>query len=237
MSDETGKSGASEGTHAAEKFSGAAADRPGGGGDRQASGPDRTGGGEIAPDPLRAAKVGTSRATVEAVMSDLVSGFGSADAPEQSSLMLDEVDEQAALFAGPVKHVASTMAEASGRGRGRPKGSQNKSSWRDTMLRMGYRHPGQNLLDIANSDPHELAAELSDGSQAGRVTPSDAFAMIIKANAELLPYFESKRPTEVHVEERKLGVMQIVSLADMERTGGRYVEAFTIDNETDTPSE
>lgn len=224
MSDETGKSGAPESTHAAGKFSGSAADRPGGGG-------DRPGGGEIAPDPLRAAKIGTSRATVEAVMSDLVSGFGSADAPEQSSLMLDELDEQAALFAGPVKHVASAIADAAGRGRGRPKGSLNKSIWRDTMLRMGYRHPGENLLAIASADPHALARELSDGSAEGRVTPSDAMGMIIRANAELLPYFEGKAATTVNVNRTTRGVMFVGDMSEYREVEAAYINLANVERD------
>ncbi len=105
----------------------------------------------------RAAKIGSGKASVEAAMSDLVGGLAVADG-EQPSLMLDEIDEQMALFGGPVKHVADQIAGA--RGRGRPKGSPNKNGFRDVLLRMGYRHPGLNLAAIANATPEGLAREL-----------------------------------------------------------------------------
>jgi hypothetical protein len=195
MSDESGENDLSMGAHAAGKNSGAA----------------------VEVDPARAAKVGATRATAEAAMAALIGGIERPEEASQPSLMLDEVDEQLALFAGPVRHVAEKIDDER-RVRGRPKGSQNRNSFRDTLLRMGYRHPGLNLAAIANADPIELAAELSQpyrvasGPKMGELveasmTPAEALGLILKANAELLPYFESKRPTEVLIEERKLGVM------------------------------
>ncbi|WP_156419253.1 hypothetical protein [Aureimonas sp. AU12] len=110
--------------------------------------------------------------------------------------------EDAPLFAGPVRHVADTLATS--KGRGRPKGAANKrtTQMRDTLLKMGFQHPMMNLAALANADPVRLSAELA----CDRL---DAANMILKANAELLPYFESKRPTEVHVEERSLGVLVV----------------------------
>ena len=147
-------------------------------------------------DPARAAKIGSDRATVEAAMADLVNRFAPAAEPAgQLDLVLDDHD---ALFAGPVKHVAETLAGS--RGRGRPKGSQNKHTFRDTLLRMGFQHPGVALAQLANADPEKLARELS-------CTRLDAMELIRKANAELLPYFEAKRPTEIQVNETTFGVM------------------------------
>lgn len=172
--------------------------------------------GEISPDPERAAKVGVTRATVEAAIGDLAASMAQPTEAEQASLMLDEMDEQMALFAGPVKSVAETIGDAR-RARGRPKGSSNKNSFRDVALRMGYRHPGLNLLAIANADPDELAAQLAKGygrNAKGEVvhigcTPVEAMQMIMKANAELLPYFEGKAAQQLDVNIRQLGVMMI----------------------------
>ncbi len=169
-------------------------------------------------DPERAAKVGSVTALAEAAMAGLAQSLagGQAEA-EQQSLLLDEMDEQQSLFAGPVAHVASTISGAR-RARGRPKGSQNKASreFAATLMRMGYRHPGLNLAALANADPVELARELSveERDKDGvlwRVgcTPAEAMSFIMKANAELLPYFESKQATKVEVEEKRLGVMFI----------------------------
>ncbi|KTR08576.1 hypothetical protein NS365_01170 [Aureimonas ureilytica] len=106
------------------------------------------------------------------------------------------------LFAGPVKHVADTIEKA--KGRGRPKGAANKrtTAMRDLILAMGFRHPALNLAALANASPDELAKELN-------CEKAEAMAFILKANVEMMPYMESKRPVEVHVEERSLGVLVV----------------------------
>lgn len=203
--DESAEFGTSEGTHAGENPA-------------------------AAVDAGKAAKVGATRATVDAAMADLVAGIGGQAEAEQPSLMLDEIDEQHCLFAGPVRHVAKTLDGA--RGRGRPRGAQNKNSFRDTLLRMGFKHPGLNLAAMANADPAALAIELGalpeppDGASAydwldamvrtGSLKRADVATLIAKAhdligraNAELMPYFESKRPQEIDVTTRALGVMVI----------------------------
>jgi len=183
-------------------------------------------------DPERAAKVGSVRAATEAAMADLAGQIVQAEAEaEQPSLMLDEIDEQQSLFAGPVRHVAETISTARN-GRGRPKGSQNKASrqFAETLMRMGYRHPGLNLAALANADPVELARELTvvERDKDGILwrtgcTPEDAMGMILKANAELLPYFESKRPTKIEVDERVMGVMVIGEVKADRKEDGAYL--------------
>lgn len=168
----------------------------------------------VEPDPERAAKIGDTAATAQAALDDLAGLIDQDEPGDQLSLL----DDEECLFAGPVAHVAETFQAA--KGRGRPKGSKNKANqlFRDYMLAKGYRHPGLNLADLANADPLELAAELSQpyipasGPYKGRLveaacTPADALALILKANVELLPYFESKRPTETKHTEATLGVM------------------------------
>lgn len=181
----------------------------------------------------RAAKVGATRAAVEADMADLAAALAQPDEPEQQSLLLDEIDETVTIFGGPVKHVASQL-DAHRRGRGRPKGSQNKASreFRDTLLRMGFKHPGMNLIAMANADPHALAIELAgfkvdsdrepieqldDLISKGKLTRGNVMELIARAhslmkdaNAELMPYFESKQAQPIDPETAKaLGVMII----------------------------
>ncbi|RVK75434.1 hypothetical protein CN154_15130 [Sinorhizobium meliloti] len=196
----------------------------------------------IEADPERAAKVGSTRATAEAAMSSLAAELVTAEAePEQPSLMLDEIDEQQSLFAGPVQHVAETISAARA-GRGRPRGSQNRASrqFAETLMRMGYRHPGLNLAALANADPMQLAAELSSpyrpkrGPHAGELveascSPADAMALILKANAELMPYFESKRPQQIEVNETRLGVMVIGEVKAEKPDDGRFLSLTKVD--------
>ncbi|MGV0912426.1 hypothetical protein [Martelella sp. FOR1707] len=193
------------------------------------------GGGSPGPevDPDRAAKIGSGKAEVEAALTGLAAELAPDEAEaDQLPLMLDEIDEQQSLFTGPVRHVADKISEAR-RGRGRPKGSKNKANaeFRDVAMRMGYRHPGLNLLGMANANPYALAAELAGYDpgehdprlylhalvRAGKVLPGAMTGLVIKAqemigkaNAELLPYFESKAPTKVDLPpDRPMGVMVI----------------------------
>lgn len=200
--DDDGDFGASEGTHAGENL---------------------PGGDQVRPDPARVAKVGATAATVEAAVRDLAAGAVQPEELEQASLMLDEMDEQFALFAGPVRHVADAIAGA--RGRGRPKGATNKNAFRDVLLRMGFRHPGLNLASLANADPLKLAMELAalnvkiDGITIDRSKEMSraelsglviaAQGLILKANAELMPYFEGKAAQQIDVNVKALGMMLI----------------------------
>lgn len=152
-------------------------------------------------DQERAAKVGTVKATAEAAMTDLANRLVEDENPGQHELLLADADEEFVLFKGPVRHVAK-LREAAKRGRGRPAGSKNRKSadLANYLLSMGYRDPALNLADLANATPGDLAAELSCDTV-------DAMELIRKANAELLPYFHSKRPTEIKVDKRIMGVM------------------------------
>ena len=202
-------------------------------------------------DPDRAAKIGATAAATEAAMADLAAQIGgSPEAPEQQSLLLDEMDEQLALFAGPVRHVAETISAARN-GRGRPKGSQNKASrqFAETLQRMGYRHPGLNLAALANADKVGLAIELAgmkvegdpmaqvaDLIDRGKLTRGEAIslitnatAIITKANAELLPYFESKAPTKVEVDERIMGMMVIGEMKAQPPDDGMMMSLTRVD--------
>lgn len=233
----------------------AAGNFAGGGEARRASASERQ---ASAVDQAKAAKVGAVRATVEAAIGELVGQMTTAAEPEQASLMLDEIDEQQALFKGPVRHVANTI-DAQRRGRGRPKGSQNKASaeFRDVLMRMGYRHPGLNLAAMANADPAALAIELGvlpdvpEGMdayewlralvRAGKVNEGvaqdlmdRAYAILTKANAELLPYFESKAPTKLDVAKKAvLGVMVIGDMAPPDLSERKTLDLTKFDEPTE----
>ncbi|NDV87050.1 hypothetical protein GTW51_10085 [Aurantimonas aggregata] len=167
------------------------------------------------------------RATVDQAAADLAAQLEGADDGDDADLF------GVSLFAGPVSYVADTIEGA--KGRGRPKGASNKrtTAMRNYLLAKGYRHPMENLAAIASANPMDLAAELStpyrakSGPREGELveescTPAEALAMILKANAELLPYFESKRPVEIDVTERRLGVLLVGDLA----AGGAAGDAF-----------
>ncbi|MCT7662336.1 hypothetical protein [Shinella kummerowiae] len=192
--------------------------------------------GEIAVDPERAAKVGTTKATAEAAMAGLAERLAGGDEADQPELLLADPDEEFVLFKGPVRHVAN-IRDAAKRGRGRPAGSKNRASndLASYLLSMGYRDPALNLADLANADPLALALELAGlepredvtateylaaAIQAGLLKRDQALAVIndaqglvLKANAELLPYFHSKRPTEIKMDKRVLGVMLLGDMA------------------------
>lgn len=209
-------------------------------------------------DQERAAKVGSVKAMAEAALGDLVGQMAAReDEAEQASLMLDEADEQLALFRGPVRHVADQI-DRSRKGPGRPKGSKNKASaeFAEVLQRMGYRHPGLNLAAMANAEPAALAIELGllpdvpEGWDAyewlralvrdskvnegeARALMAKAYEILGRANAELLPYFVSKAPTKLDVDKKQvLGVMVI---GDM--TAGHQSERSTIDiTKVDAPT-
>lgn len=213
------------------------------------------GGGGADLDQARAAKVGTVRAMAELAIGDLVGQMTARDEEEsQASLMLDEADEQLALFRGPVRHVAEQV-ERSRKGPGRPKGSKNKASadFAEVLQRMGYRHPGLNLAAMANADPAALAVELGllpdvpEGWEAyewlralvrdGKVNEGvaqglmkDAYAILGRANAELMPYFVSKAPTKVDVDKKQvLGVMVIGEMGASHQSERRTLDLTKVD--------
>lgn len=152
----------------------------------------------------REAKIGAGKVLAGDALADLAGLIAGQDEGGGQLSLLDDADEPECLFAGPVRHVADTFAAAKGRGAGRPKGSKNKANqlFRDYLLAKGYRHPGLNLADMANADPKALAAELSCKAH-------EAAQLVMRANAELMPYFESRRPQEVNVSSPSMGVLVI----------------------------
>ncbi|WP_281932177.1 hypothetical protein [Roseibium album] len=167
---------------------------------------------DLEPDAEKSAKIGDQAAVAQAALGDLAQQLQ----PETDPPPPDLFEDEPSLFAGPVKHVADILD--SPKGRGRRKGSKNKSNqlFRDYLLSMGYRHPGLNLADMANADPMQLAKQLGGFKEQadGKIvycgcTPKEAYELIMKANDILFPYFESKRPTEVEVTEQRLHVLQI----------------------------
>lgn len=181
----------------------------------------------------REARAGAERVLVDDSMAELAALIGGqGEAGEQLSLPVED-DDEGPLFAGPVRHVADQLAARGGRGR--PKGSKNRANqlFRDYLLSKGYRHPGLNLADLANANPELLARELC-------CEHVEAMQLIVKANAELLPYFESRRPQEVNVSTQSLGVLVVRTsgaAADdgakrIDLTGGAGVDAASTKSST-----
>lgn len=181
----------------------------------------------VEPDADQVAKIGDGKALAQSALDDLAGQIGDGADPSQSSLFED--DE--CLFAGPVAHVAEILD--SPKGRGRRKGSKNKANQqlREYLLSLGYRDPALNLADLANADPDKLAKQLggyretSDGKvvYAG-CTPKEAMDLVMKANDLLMPYWHSKRPVDVNVTRKELGVLIIKddSGGDQERRTVEY---------------
>jgi hypothetical protein len=182
-------------------------------------------------DQERVAKVGAVKAMAEAAMDRLAARIGQDEAePEQPSLLLADPDDASSLFAGPVRHVANAIANDK-RARGRPAGSQNRRSkdLANYLLSKGYRDPALNLADLANADPLGLAVEMLALPQPDGYSPQEVLAaaiqqgmigrdelgklaekatkLVVSANSELMPYFHAKRPQEIHVESKQLGIM------------------------------
>ena len=91
------------------------------------------------------------------------------------------------------------------RGRGRPKGSKNKTTDRlhKYLLQRGMMHPLEFLSRAYTMDKHVLALELSERDENGeltddgRVSAAEAFRLQIAAAKEALPYYASKLPQPV----------------------------------------
>ncbi len=125
------------------------------------------------------------------------------------------LDEGPAPEVLPIGGTRIRMDAARGRG-GRPKGAANKRTelMRDYLLRRGYTHPMEALAAIASASVDEVAVEIAGGEdryerldQAGRIeVRTRALDQVRRAATDLLPYFESKRPVQVQVNEERLHV-------------------------------
>lgn len=109
--------------------------------------------------------------------------------PEQLELIRDQV---------PGRDAGTAVAIAARRGRGRPPGALNRrnAKFRDQILRLsGGVHPGLVLARAYSMPLEQLAAHLD-------CSKLEAFQVASRAAAELMPYFESKQPTDVTVTRR-----------------------------------
>lgn len=95
------------------------------------------------------------------------------------------------LPVGQAERTAVLRAPRSGPGR--PPGARNRSTqaWRDYLLSK-YRSPLEVLAETYSRSAQDLAAELN-------CKPAEAFAIQVKAAAELAPYLHGKMPVEVAV--------------------------------------
>lgn len=139
------------------------------------------------------------------------------------------LDEGALPEVLPVGGARTRIEGARGRG-GRPKGAGNRRTelMRDYLLRRGYTHPMEALAAIASASVDEVALEIAGGEeryerldQAARVdVRTRALDQVRRAATDLLPYFESKRPTELQVSEERLHVFVAGKLDTVQAAGG-----------------
>jgi hypothetical protein len=111
------------------------------------------------------------------------------------------------------------LAVDAARRRGRPKGSRNRRSEELIgYLLKRYAHPLEVLVQMASRPTHALAAEL-------KCDEVQALAIQKSAAAEALPYFESKKPVAVQVDNR------VIQLTIHEAAPGGPREPDAIDGE------
>lgn len=112
--------------------------------------------------------------------------------PEQLELIRDQV---------PGRDAGTAVAIMERKGRGRPKGSINRrtAKFRDQILSL-YPHPALALARAYSTPVEALAAQLD-------CTKAEAFAVQVRAAAELLPYIEGKQPVQIEVSQRADVVM------------------------------
>lgn len=155
---------------------------------------------------------GTTRQGAVAALAALGPGLEAEFAPAEQASMFDEPD--APLPVSPAKL-----------GRGRPAGSQNRSTEEWKRLLLGrYRSPLVGLLEIAARSPKDLARELElfrvdeDGeikrNLAGEPLLAHdalvrAFDRQVGALQAALPYLHQKLPQAVEISEKPRGTLVI----------------------------
>jgi hypothetical protein len=116
----------------------------------------------------------------------------------------DEEDRQFGLFAEPLTEAGKTKALVYKRGPGRPPGSRNRRTERTAaFLLTRHRDPREILLEIAEANPHDLAALL--GCTAFEAMQEKRLAAI-----GVLPYIAAKKPIEIDVTKRSVVYLNIV---------------------------
>lgn len=137
---------------------------------------------------------------------DLAAVLQAERAPGAQLDLLGE-DEDDGELGALLPAAARERAEAR-RGRGRPPGAGNKRTElvRDYLLGKGYVHPLERLAQFASYEPAELARAIGCKTH-------EAAEIIRKAAADLAPYFESKRPTEVAIQSDSRHMIVVGALA------------------------
>ena len=149
------------------------------------------------------------KAAVDAAMEDAGALLPLTD-PEQVELFREEMaefggageyDARLQIGNGLLRTDGPMTAVALARRAGRPKGSPNRrtAKLRDYIL-AHHAHPAEVLAKTYSRPVEVLAAELE-------CSKAEAYALQIKAAAELLPYVEGKMPVQVDVTSGGLPVM------------------------------
>lgn len=161
-------------------------------------------------------KKSTPSGSATALEDQFAALIGSSSGPQEE---LFEVADEIGEFT-LVEATRNRLTEP--KGPGRPKGAQNKANgqMRDALLKMGFNHPMLNLATLANTEPQELARLIE-------TTKANAMRLIMKANMELLPYFESKMPAKLDVDVNKTQ-RHLMLVGDMRVSSGDADEAINV---------
>jgi len=136
-----------------------------------------------------------------------VSGEGTALAIALAERGEPEEAEQLGLF-GEAETEAGRAMQAQRRGRGRPPGARNKRTERTVAwLLSKHRDPREVLLEIAEANPFDLAAEYG-------CTPWEAVQEKRAAANAVLPYVAERRPIAINLDGKVVHLVLEAPKAD-----------------------
>ena len=129
----------------------------------------------------------------------------------------DEEDRQFGLFAEPLTEAGKAKALTYRRGPGRPPGSLNRRTEKTAAFLLArHRDPREILLEIAEANPHDLAALIG-------CTPFEAMQERRLAAIGVLPYLAAKKPLEIDVTKRSVVFLNIIEGAAVQANDGEGV--------------
>jgi len=119
----------------------------------------------------------------------------------------DEEPEQLGLFE-PAQTELGRVMQGARRGRGRPPGARNKRTERTVAWLLGkHRDPREVLLEIAEANPFDLAAEFG-------CTPLEALQEKRHAATAVLPYVAERRPIAINLDGKVVHLVLEAPKAD-----------------------
>ena len=108
---------------------------------------------------------------------------------------------------------ADRLFSGAGRGRGRPKGAQNKKTqvFEKYYAARGFTDPLMVLGDLVSADPIALWEWLKENNPGAKVTLLDVIELIRKSANDLAPYLHGKKPIDVNITDERLPMLVIDS--------------------------